>query len=225
MSDTRAERLRLEGMAFWGKLIAAESHEVINAFSVINEMAGLQTDILQAAGPDGQVDVLDLADICEKVRNHVRRGERRVRALNWVAHTVDAPVSEIELKDMLPKLMLAAEHWARIKKIEIATDFPEAGAAVETSLFFLAYGIFLGMEAMASSAGEGWTITLGFSRVEGGVEITLTNSDPLHFNQEVAVKIASLGALVEELGGELKTSQEEGELERIAFFVPRRRQR
>jgi hypothetical protein len=223
VSERSAEKLRDEGLAFWGKIVAAQSHEVTNAFSVINEMAGLQLDILRASGVEQPVDVLDLENICEKIRLHVRRGETSVRSINWIAHTVDLPAVEFDLKETLSKLTIAAEHWSRLKNVELLPDFPDTSARLETSLLFFSYSIFLCIEALASPGAGRQTMSLGYSNVDGGAEIAVTSSDSKPFAQESEITISSLKDLMNELEGELRMIPSQGAGDSIVFFVPAKR--
>jgi len=49
------ERIICNGaLAFYGKVVAGQSHEVTNVLNIINELTGLQQDLLMAAEEKGE---------------------------------------------------------------------------------------------------------------------------------------------------------------------------
>jgi hypothetical protein len=223
MSELGAEALRDAGLAFLGRIVAIQSHEVTNAFSVINEIAGLQWDILQDTAKGEPVDLLELETTCEKIRAHVRRGQDTIKSINWIAHSVDEVTATIDINLALKKTTQVAEHWMRRRRAHFVLELPSSSEQVETRPFFFAYAVLLGMDLVAPESVGEQTITVACTKADGGVALAIEGSvEPTSTSTaKQGNKIATLTSLVKAIGGELrqpKTSTSTGK--RIAFLIP-----
>ena len=106
MDEGECQLLRREGLAFFGSIVAGQSHEVTNVLSVINELAGLQGDILGNAGAGQPPDIERLKQVVQKIRNQVQRGEIIIRSINRFAHTVDDSAA---IRKILQRVLHQAE--------------------------------------------------------------------------------------------------------------------
>ena len=57
MHEDDRELLRTNGLAFFGTVIAGQSHEVTNVLNIVHELAGLQRDLLQGTESGRPIDV------------------------------------------------------------------------------------------------------------------------------------------------------------------------
>jgi hypothetical protein len=222
MNELGARALRDAGLAFLGKLIAVQSHEVTNAFSVINEMAGLEQDILADAAKGQPVDLLELESVCQKIRKHVRRGEAAVRSINWMAHTVDQTSAVIDLNQTLPRIVSVAEHWLSVRRARFVLDLPETGTSLETRPFFLAFAVLLGIDAVTPRSPGDQTISVGYAGC-GGVTLTIANDDRGPIDPADEPPLRTLSSLAAALGGELRQRPNGGAGNRVELFIPDKR--
>jgi hypothetical protein len=221
MSELKDSALRDAGLAFLGRITAVLSHEVTNAFSVINEMAGLELDILGDAAKGQPPDLLEIERVCQKIRKHVRRGEAAVRSINWMAHSVDRTSAVIDLNQTLTRIVSVAERWLSVRRASFALDVPEAGASLETRPFFLAFAVLLGLDAVTPRSSDEQTISIGYAEGDGGAVLTIDNGDRGDISPADDDKtLRTLSSLMTALGGQLRRRPGEGAGGRVELFIP-----
>ncbi|MCP4599338.1 MAG: hypothetical protein GY847_02170 [Proteobacteria bacterium] len=223
MSKPTSEQLRDEGMMFLGKIIAVQSHEATNAFNVINEMAGLQMDILQDAMDEKPHDVSELNDICTQIRLHVRRGGQIIKNINWFAHSVDGNDTGFVLEEALSRITTVAKHWMRSRRVSFVTEFPDGSPTVETHPFFFAYAVLLCIDVMTSTAVDEQRVTIRCMKSDDSFEIAITNSRSSLSSKGGQIILSTLESLMTELGGSLKVLLDKENEDSIVFFIPNRR--
>ncbi len=211
--------LRDAGLAFMGKVVAAQTHEVTNAFSVINEMAGLQQDILQDAARGEPLDLLELERVSGKIREHVRRGDAVVRSINWIAHSADRLSAAFAVNEALERAVAAAEHWMRRRRARFALSLPEEGARLETRPFFFVYAVLLAADIVTPPAAGDQEISVSYTRDGDGITLVIANVGAGSSKIE-ATNLKKLNALVEAMGGALRRPRDGGPAERIVIIVP-----
>ncbi|BCO08701.1 hypothetical protein GF1_10770 [Desulfolithobacter dissulfuricans] len=107
--ETNWQLLGPEGLAFFGKITASLSHEMKNALAIINENSGLLEDYMLMAESGMEVDPERLSELAARIGRQVERADGLVNRLNAFAHSVDHPVQEVDL-DQLLKLAASLSH-------------------------------------------------------------------------------------------------------------------
>jgi uncharacterized protein YjiS (DUF1127 family) len=223
MHELDAEQLRDAGLALVGKIVAVHSHEVTNAFSVINEMAGLQLDILKDAAKGDPVDLLELESVSKKIRHHVRRGEATVRSINWLAHSVEQISQVFDVSETLEKIISVAEHWMTRRRARFALELPEESTRLEARLFTFAIAVFLAIDVVTPTSSGDQEISVGYTNVKGGLELTVASDGGESSIPEAEANLNILKSLMKALGGELRQPLDFGPADRVVLFVPSQR--
>jgi hypothetical protein len=87
-----------EGVLYFGRVAAGLSHELSNVLNIINELAGLQRDIAAAAVEGGgDARFARFADLAQRIKTQVSRGEAINRGLHRFAHSVDNADTSFDL--------------------------------------------------------------------------------------------------------------------------------
>ena len=220
MAGNNIEQLHDAGLAFTGKIIAAQTHEVTNALNVINELTGLQLDILQEATNGQAVDVLEIEQICAQIRQHVQRGQKTVKCINWLAHRFDHPIAVFNINELLSQIIDVAEQWAKLSRANFVLDLPGTGISLEIRPFFLIYALFLCIDTVTSGKRGDQTISVEHTIAEENLVITFTNETfelSLSDNKNNA---AMLHSLLSELGGRAEVIEGRETIERIVLLIP-----
>ena len=208
-----------EGLAFFSRITAGQSHEVSNVLNVINELVGLQADILSAMERDGSADLHRLRDICGRVRVQVDRGAEIIRGIHRFARSADIPCAVFDVKETLCRIVFLAERWTRLKKVSLTAEVPEETIALENDPFLFQRAVFLCIDAALLAAAGERRIAVGFSVLTDGVEVVVASADPVPRDEEIETRIASLRLVVDGLGGELRVCPRNREGDRFVFFV------
>jgi C4-dicarboxylate-specific signal transduction histidine kinase len=210
------------GLQFLGAQTASQSHEVTNVFNIINEMAGLMGDMLYSADQGRPLDTARLTEITTKIAAQIQRGNKIVRAINQFGHSADKPRAVFDLHGMLESIAFIAQRPAVLHKTLLETDFPEASISVESSPLGFQQAVFTAFEIALAAASDKRRITLGYTLVDDGVQLTVHSDDPLGDREEVADKAAFLRLLVSTLGGRVIALAADDDPHRIIFAFPKR---
>jgi hypothetical protein len=220
MNDLCDGYLQDVSLAFLGEIVAVQSHEVTNAFSVINELAGLQLDIVRDTAKGQPLDPLELESISEKIRQHVRRGEATIRSINWIAHRVDNTSAILDINDTLSKIIAIAKHRTRLRTVRFVLELPEESARLKAHPFFFTFAVFLGIDAVSQVSSGNQMISLGYLAVEGGLEFTISTGRNEALVTGDEEENTTLKSLIGVLGGELRWLGRKGSTNTVSFFVP-----
>lgn len=179
MGDDHRRPWQREGVLFFGDVIAGLSHELSNVFNIINEMAGLQQDILAGAQPKG-VDAADrLSELAGRIKAQVERGEALNQSLHSLAHSVDEANIAFDLGDTLELAGSLAARRARLGRVELAVHRPESPVTLEGDPFVLLLTIYGSIGAVVGAATSERRVEVSAAQHDSGAQVFITSADPL----------------------------------------------
>ncbi len=199
MTDSHASRKRDESLAFFGTMIAGQSHELTNVLNIISELAGLQHDLLKDRDEDRSVDVSRLHEVASRIKNQVIRGEKIIRNINRFAHGVDLPVAVFDLREAIGRTLFFAERSARLAQVDLISDLPEESISLESNPFCLQQAVFICIDLALRSATDQRRVTVDYRVRDDGTEIRVISADSLAVDDVVIEKLEFLELLLAEL--------------------------
>jgi C4-dicarboxylate-specific signal transduction histidine kinase len=221
MNDPDDRLLREEGLAFFASIVAGQTHEITNVLNVINELAGLQEDLLSGEGRGSSPNGERLAQIAARIRKQVERGNAIVQNVNRFAHGADRPRADCDLRELLDGIVFLAQRSARLAKTSLEARLPDRSIPLETSPFALAHAVFSCIEVALAAATEQRRITVSCGASREGAEVVVESADPLPAGPELEAREAFLSLLVRDVGGRVTVAAGVGP-DRITLFIPRR---
>ncbi len=201
MSDSKSPQTRDESIAFFGKIIAGQSHEVTNVLNIISELAGLQLDLLRVEQQDLPVNLPRLEEVTAKIQHQVNRGENIIRNVNRFAHSADLPVAVFDLKEVLESVLSLAQRSARLAQVELVSDLPLESIALESNPFCLQQAVFTCIEMALRSASDIRRVVVDYVVRGDGAEIRVTSGDQLTQDENIEHGLELLQGLLESIGG------------------------
>jgi len=192
MTET-AKKLAAEGLAFFGRMNAAISHDMKNVLAIINETASLLDELmeLQQAGqmepnPD------KLRTLSRRIVQQVERGQNVITNMNAFAHSIDIPVREIDLARIMNVMAVLSRHFATGKTLDL--DLPDEGPRVTTHPFFLNDLIHHTLNFAVASAGPEKRIGIAVKAGDEGGEIMFSGLAKIErtFPSEIAATLAQV---------------------------------
>ena len=192
MTET-AKKLAAEGLAFFGRMNAAISHDMKNVLAIINETASLLDELmeLQQAGqmepnPD------KLRTLSRRIVQQVERGQNVITNMNAFAHSIDVPVREIDLARIMNVMAVLSRHFATGKTLDL--DLPDEGPRVTTHPFFLNDLIHHTLNFAVASAGPEKRIGIAVKAGDEGGEIMFSGLAKIErtFPSEIAATLAQV---------------------------------
>lgn len=216
-------KLRAEGLAFFGRMTAGQSHEVTNVLNIINELAGLQLDLLGAAVAGRTPDLSRLAEIADRIQAQVARGGTIIRNVNRFAHSVDLPTAVFELGDVLERVVFLTQRYATLGRVTLDLKRPEEAFAVESNPFCIQQAVFCCLEIAITAASEHRRVMVTYRVGDRQVEIEISAADPMDRATIPAERLELLRALLDELGGVVAQIPDQAEPHRFVLCLSRRR--
>ncbi len=173
--DTTGEN----GLQFFGKISASLSHEMKNALAVINENAGLLTDLVHLSEKGRPLDPERIKGVGIKVMERVKHADTIIKNLNTFAHTVDNPVTRTDVGEHLELLISLTRRICAGKGITVTLARPEQPVAVTGSGYSLLHLFWCCLENVMQWAGEGKTVGLIPEKTENTAQIRFTKLENL----------------------------------------------
>jgi signal transduction histidine kinase len=109
-----------DSLAFFGRVNASISHELKNIMAIISETAGLLGDLSEMASTGTPVDPDLLKSSAESIIEEIQRGFTTIRQMNRFSHSVDVPVSSVNLLELLDLVRHLSDYLPFSGKIRLA---------------------------------------------------------------------------------------------------------
>jgi len=210
--------IREQELLYFGRILAGECHELVNALNIAHELCGLHEDTLPRAREGHTGAVEKLGSLAQRIQTQIARCNAIVRELGRFAHSVDEPLVECHAREIVERAVFFAARQARLRKTELRAVVPEGDVRpVCCSPFRLQQAIHTGIELLLEGIAEGRRITAALTLDPAGVVVTLESADPLPGNHAAAGRLAEVAALVHAAGGGMREIPAGGSL---VFFIP-----
>ena len=221
MSPRRQRPLFQRGLGFFGAITASLSHEINNVLAIVNELAGLIDDFLEAEEQGQPPDPAGLKKAVEKIAQRIRGSKQIVHPLNRFAHSVDHPRSRLDAGDAAAEVCLLCQRFAKLRRIDLSCDPPEQSLFLEGSLFDLQHVLFRCIEIALGMSEQGARVTVAPRAFEDGVRFTISGPIPIaEVTEELASSLSFLSLLTEHLGGRIETSLEPASELSLVLYLP-----
>jgi len=93
--------MNTEGLKFFGKVNASISHELKNILAIISETAGFLNDLTELAKQGKELKLALLENCSNSIAEEIQRGFTTIKQMNRFSHSVDVPVMEVNLVEIL----------------------------------------------------------------------------------------------------------------------------
>jgi len=186
-------KLAAEGLAFFGRMNAAISHDMKNVLAIINETASLLDELMELQ-QDGQMEPNPdkLRTLSRRIVQQVERGQNVISNMNAFAHSIDVPVREVDLAQVTRVMAVLSKHFATGRTL--ALDLPGEGPRATTHPFFLNDLIHHTLNFAIAAAGPEKRIGITVKAADGGGEIVFSGLAKVErtFPSEIAATLAQV---------------------------------
>jgi len=197
------ERYRADTeIQFFGTITASVSHELNNVISILNQTGGLLEDLLYGAKQGQEITPEQLDRIASKIADQTDRGIAIIRRLNSFAHTVDEPVVEFDLGEMVGNLMGLCARFAALRSMELTDRTTGESVAIVNSPIKVQQTLFLILKDMLGAGQKGDTVSYSFDRSTEGISIMLGHSQK---EEIVLPNMAAIQTHAVEIGAKIET--------------------
>lgn len=177
-NDSRGTPER-EGVLFFGAMGAGLSHELSNIFNIINELAGLQQDIVAGAAQGGSAGLARVADLAARIRAQVGRGEQINRSLHRLSHSIDDTDVEFDLGETMTLFGSLAARAARLAEVGLDIRPPETPVACHGGPFSLLLALHACVRVALAGASSQRRIEMWVEHGPDGVRVIVNSADAI----------------------------------------------
>ncbi|MDX2512419.1 MAG: hypothetical protein QNK25_10255 [Desulfobacterales bacterium] len=203
--DDQLDLLRKSGLQFFGKMSAANAHEIKNALAVINENAGLLEDFVNLAEKGAPLDLPRLKRLADKIKQQVARADHIAKSTNRFAHSVDKCPGAANLEPALLLVADMAHRFATLRHVHLTLEPIEVTITLPVRPFILLHLLWLCLHACIKTCAGGHTLKIAACRVNSITEIRygpLTEKNDsfvsdLRASPEIAVLLRTLNGHLE----------------------------
>jgi len=136
------DKINIESLQFFGKIVASVSHEIKNVMAIINEKAGLLKDLTLMAEKCSSLDPTRIQAIAEEIKSQIKRGDTIVKNMNKFAHSTDEYSQCVDLIEMVGLIILLSERFVSQMGVTLNLISPDKSIIIRTNPFFLEFLIW-----------------------------------------------------------------------------------
>lgn len=180
LAAVRARLAQAERLASLGELAGAIVHEVRNPLAIIRSMTqNLEESLEDTAARDE--DETNPLKICRQIRDEVDRLKRVTSSLSVFSRRPTVRLREVDTSRLAERVRLLASELLEERGVELRLEPPEAGGPIALDADEdLLTQVLLGLvenaaEALADAPPSGRVVRLGWRRVDGGAELTVSD--------------------------------------------------
>jgi signal transduction histidine kinase len=132
----RSDALSREEIAFFGRVTAGISHELKNIMATVSETASLLVDLVEFWEKGGKLEKDELRSCCEAITEEIQRGFVTIKHMNKFAHSVDEPLTEVDVNSVLELVSSLWQYMNPGRKVSFDSS-QGTGLKVFTNPFLL----------------------------------------------------------------------------------------
>ena len=112
--------MKQKEIALLGKIAAGMTHELKNVLAIINESAGLVSDICAHSGKDFQhMDKVERA--VGSIQRQIEKGADITTKFNTFAHSMDSESGQVTANEVVEQVVFLMQRFAQQKQIELVS--------------------------------------------------------------------------------------------------------
>jgi hypothetical protein len=157
---SRLEAVGESGFQFFGKVTASLTHEIRNVFATIYENAGLLEDLAILSEKGRPLDPARIRSLAGTLKVQAMRGKAISDRMSLLAHSIDRPVSSVDLGEMLETVSSLVERMASMRGVALKAVRTDPPVVIKADPFALENLIWLCVEFGMSASLADKTLTM-----------------------------------------------------------------
>ena len=208
--DKTSSFINTEGLKFFGKVNASISHELKNILAIISETAGFLNDLADLAKKGKSLKISLIEECSDSIAEDIQRGFTTIKQMNQFAHSVDVPVKEINILEVLQLTVKLSEFLSFSNSVKISKSDDEI-QPVLTCPFLLQNLIYQTLVFAYESTGSNREIHISLnSSKKDSVQLVFSSPSLLNLKNFPTTKIQNAADI---LGVEFSFNQSLHELD------------
>ncbi|MGQ9687248.1 MAG: hypothetical protein ACUVXF_00450 [Desulfobaccales bacterium] len=201
--------MRALEMGFLGKITASMTHEIKNTLAIILESAGLLSDLLTLSQEGSFPHKEKFQRVLGTINEQVNRAVVLATRLNQFAHSMDEPLAEVKLADLLNLVVALMQRLARRRGVALEAAAADREMSFRSDPFRLLLVLCSAVENLADGLEAGGRIILHSIPAAQGLTILLEaqRAKKADWDTLTEALAASLGGILAALGAQLTVSK------------------
>ncbi len=210
MTNGRMGAFDPEDLRFFGAITAVVSHELKNVSAIINESAGLLHDLsLGAESGQRALDPSRVKKLSSDIARNVDRTVAILNRMNRFAHSVDEPIRDTDLRDILQDTVHLASRLCSVRGVAVRTRLPPEPLLLKTCPFGLHRALFTAIELTVLDVEGVAPAEVSLSRLGSQAMVRLRRGAWVESDGS-STRRALLERLMASLGGEVVWTDQDG---------------
>ena len=210
--DGKSDIIGETGLKFFGKMSASISHEIKNVLAIINENAGLLEDFTFMMDRGQPVDPDRLKNLAQTVMKQVGRADLILNKMNRFAHSIDDPVKQVDLNEILELTTALADRLAAMRSVRLDSRPTQNPVMLKTAPFHLLNLLWLTLDYAMGVAGEDKTVEIVPSATSDGATVSFRQLGDLNASAAMDFPTGRENALLARVRAELVVKVENEEI-------------
>jgi C4-dicarboxylate-specific signal transduction histidine kinase len=198
------------GVQFFGIISASISHDIKNVLAVLNENAGLLEDLVLAAEKGAPFNQERVKSLAGSMRKQIQRADLITKNMNRFAHSVDKPLSNIDLCETLELIVALSGRLADMRGVNLEPVYTTERIYITTNPFFLENLLWRCLDFAMTSVMEEKTVGIIVEEIEKSAQIKFTKLEGLIEAGKNIFPTEQENALIRALEAEIETDPRAG---------------
>ena len=130
------------GISYFGAMTASVSHEIKNCLAIMNENAGLMTDLILLSQQRPPLDLDRIQTITERITGQIRRADTILKNLNLFSHSMDKAVQPVDLDQAIQLATALGKRICENRRVTVQYTPLEKKLGINAPFFFVLYLIW-----------------------------------------------------------------------------------
>jgi len=174
------------GLKFFGTISASISHELKNALAIINEGAGLLDDLVLMAKKGTPIDLPRIQLMAKKIQRQVSGADNILKNMNRFAHSIDTPVRNLDIHELLASLLELTSRLMGAKGIKTYLQPASSPVMITTAPFYLKNLLWCFLSFALEVVGDSKTVVMAATKSNRHVCIEISRLHGLSSNETEA---------------------------------------
>jgi signal transduction histidine kinase len=209
-----------DGIIYYGRMTASMSHEINNVLAIVNELAGLQDDLLYAIEDSSDIDPQRFGKAAQDIQKQVQRGKSIVNRLNRLAHSIDEPISAFDLIAVIRDTVEIAQRLAVIHSVKLNYNPENTPININSNRFIVQQGLFACLEMAYSSLDAGSEVEIECGINDKIIEIRVYSESSIKVEDQ-GDRLVVLSRLMDIIKGKIEQVLLGGNRSSLVLSFPR----
>jgi signal transduction histidine kinase len=218
MPTDEEARLYDRSLIFMGKIMASISHELNNTVAIIKEYNGLLEDSLLDVQRGNPIDDKKVERVSKKIASQTEKGTGIIKRFNRFAHSLDYPITNVVVKELLEAIMALSRRLTEIKGIYLKIDTVDESLSIKTNPLLFQQAIFICFELFMADTGANSQIVVSAGKTGNNLTIEVSGTKIADDNL-IETEKQTLEIVMKHLNGAFEKKIESNDRQSIALTM------